>query len=186
VDKVLHADDTVLAELLLDDGVVGDGDTLAVDLGVTALVDEFADSLEVDLAVGDVGLDNVQHLGGRLGDADEYTVVDLEETEELEDLFGFGGDFGDTLQTDDEVDLGLGGDIEVTSLACFTLQTDLLLLLRDVLLDVLVGTLEDDLALLLGLSLRLGSSLELGLAGSLVRPALLQERLGDSDLLEIL
>lgn len=33
-------------------------------------------------------------------------------------------------------------------------------------------------------SLRLGSGLELGLAGSLVRPALLQERLGDSDLLE--
>lgn len=34
-------------------------------------------------------------------------------------------------------------------------------------------------------SLCLGSSLELGLAGSLVRPALLQEGLGHSDLLEL-
>jgi hypothetical protein len=89
-------DDAKLAELLLDDGVVGDGDALAVDLGVAALVDELADRLEVDLAVGDVGLDELEHLGRRLGHADKDAVVDLQQAEELQDLFGLGGDLRDT------------------------------------------------------------------------------------------
>lgn len=57
------------------------------------------------------------------------------------------------LDPDDEVDLGLGRDVEVTSLPGLPLQPDLLPLLVSVLLDVLVGTLEDDLSL--GLSLLL-------------------------------
>jgi hypothetical protein len=89
-------DDAELAELLLDDGVVGDGDSLTVNLGVTSLVDELSDSLEVDLSVGDVRLNELEHLLGGLGDSDEDTVVDLEESEELQDLLGLGGDLGDT------------------------------------------------------------------------------------------
>ena len=81
--KRQHTDDTVLAQKLLNDGVVGDGDSLTVNLGVTPLVDEFSDSLEVDLSECNVRLDNVQHLGGSLGDSDKDTVVDLEQTEEL-------------------------------------------------------------------------------------------------------
>lgn len=90
-------DDAELAELLLDDGVVGDGETLAVDLGVSSLVDELPDGLEVDLAVGDVWLDELEHLLRRLGDSDEDAVVDLEESEQLEDLLGLGSDLGDTV-----------------------------------------------------------------------------------------
>jgi hypothetical protein len=87
-----------------------------------------------------------------LGEADEDTVVDLEETEKLQDLAGLGSNLGDTTETDDEDDLALGRDVEVTSLPGLTLEADLLLLLGKVLLDVLVGALEDDLALgLLGL-----------------------------------
>ena len=145
--RFLLTDNAVLAELLLNDGVVGDGDTLAVDLGVTALVDELTDSLKVGLAVGNVGLNETEHLLSGLGDTDEDTVVDLEEAEELEDLLGLGGKLRDTLQTDDEEDLGLGRNVEVTRLAGLTLETDGLLLLGEVLLNVLVGTLEDDLAL---------------------------------------
>jgi hypothetical protein len=147
VNEVLHADNAELAELLLDDGVVGDGDALALDLGVTALVDELADGLEVGDTVGDVGLNEAEHLGGGLGHTDEDTVVDLEKTEELEDLLGLGGKLGDTLKTNNEVDLGLGRDVVVAGGAGLTLETDGLLLLGEVLLDVLVGTLEDDLAL---------------------------------------
>lgn len=56
------------------------------------------------------------------------------------------------LKSDDEVDLGLSGDVEVTSLPRLSLESDLLLLGAEVLLDVLVGPLEDDLSLgLLGL-----------------------------------
>jgi len=51
VDKILHTDNTVLSKVLLDDGVVGEGNALGervgsvLDLSVTTLVDELADSL---------------------------------------------------------------------------------------------------------------------------------------------
>ena len=48
--EVLNAEDVVLAEVLLDDLVVGEGDALLVDLAVSALVDKLADGLEVRLA----------------------------------------------------------------------------------------------------------------------------------------
>jgi len=83
VDEVLHADNAVLAEVLLNDGVIGEGDALLVDLTITTLVDEVLDGLEVGVTVGDPGLDKLDHLRGGLGDADEDTVVDLEKTEKL-------------------------------------------------------------------------------------------------------
>lgn len=43
VDKVLNAEDVILAKLLLDDRVVGEGDALLVDLAVSTLVDQFSD-----------------------------------------------------------------------------------------------------------------------------------------------
>jgi hypothetical protein len=53
----------------------------------------------------------------------------------------------DTLQADDEGKLGLGGNVEVTSLLGLATETDLVTLLGAVLTDVLISTLEDDLAL---------------------------------------
>lgn len=149
VDQVLHTDDAVLAEVLLDDGVVGERDALLVDLSVTALVDELLDALQVGVTVGDPGLDDLDHLHGGLGDLDEDTVVDLEQTEELEDLAGLGGNLVDTLDADDEDELLLGGDVEGTVLLGNAGEADLLALSVAVLLDVLLGTLEDDGTLLL-------------------------------------
>lgn len=97
VDQILNTDDAVLAEVLLDDLVVGDGNALLVDLSVTALVDELTDALEVGVTVGDVGVDYGQHLLGSLGKANEGAVVDLEQTEELQDLAGLGRDLVDTV-----------------------------------------------------------------------------------------
>jgi hypothetical protein len=89
-------DDTKFTELLLDDRVVGDGDSLTVNLGVTPLVDEFSDGFEVDLAVCDVWTDQLEHLLSGFSDSNEDTVVDLEQSEELQDLLGFRSDLGDT------------------------------------------------------------------------------------------
>ena len=147
VDEILNADNAVLAKGLLDDGVVGQGDALLVDLAISTLVDELTDGLQVGLTVGDVGVDQLEHLGGGLGQADKDTVVDLEKTQQLEDLAGLGGNVVDTLQADDEGKLGLGGNVEVTSLLGLATETDLVTLLGAVLTDVLISTLEDDLAL---------------------------------------
>ncbi len=96
MDQILHAHDPIFPQVILDDLVVGEGDALLVDLAVAALVDEGADGLEVRVAVGDVGLDDLEHFRGGFGEADEDAVVDLEEAQELEDLAGFGSDFVDT------------------------------------------------------------------------------------------
>lgn len=183
VDQILHADNAVLAEVLLNDLVVGEGNTLLVDLSVTALVDELTDGLEVGVTVGNVGVDDGQHLLGSLGKTDEGTVVDLEQTEQLEDLAGLGRDLVDTLDTDNEDKLGLVSNVEVTLLASNAGKADLLALSIAVLLDVGLGTLEDNGALLL-----VGGLLLLGLltgdsASLLLALALLQEGLGDENLL---
>ena len=54
--EVLHADDALLAELVLDEVVGGDGRALAVHLHEAALVDKVAHGLQVGDAPGDVGL----------------------------------------------------------------------------------------------------------------------------------
>ena len=114
VDEVLNRDDAVLAELLLNDAVVGDGDALAVDLGVTALVDKLTDRLQVRLTPGNVGSDQLEHLLGRVGELQEDTVVDLEQTQELHDLARLRGDVADTTQTHNKGNTGLGRHVEVT------------------------------------------------------------------------
>lgn len=96
MDQILHADNAVLAEVLLNDGVVGQGNTLLVDLSVSTLVDELLHALQVGVTVGDPRLNNLDHLSDGLGDADEDTVVDLKQTQQLEDLAGLGGDLVDT------------------------------------------------------------------------------------------
>jgi hypothetical protein len=98
VDEVLDADDAVLAKVLLDNLVVGERDALLVDLAVPALVDELTDVLERGVTVGDVGLDDLEHLSGGLGHLDENAIVDLEKTEQLEGLALLGVDLVDTVQ----------------------------------------------------------------------------------------
>lgn len=151
VDQVLHADNAVLGEVLLDDGVVGKGDALLVDLGVSALVDELTDGLQVGVTVGDEGLDDLQHLRGGLGQADEDTVVDLEKTKELESLALLGVDLVDTLDAGNEDELGLGRDVVAALGLGDASEADLLTLVVAVLLDVRLGALEDLLTLGLGL-----------------------------------
>lgn len=182
VDQILHADNAKLAEVLLDDLVVGEGSALLVDLSVTTLVQKLADGLQVGVTVGNVGVDDGQHLLGSLGETDESTRVDLEQTQELEDLAGLRGNLVDTLDTDNEDELGLTLNEEAALLASNAVEANLLALSGAVLLDVGLGTLEDNTTLLLvGLLGLLGLGTALS-AGSLLRLALLQKGLGNEDL----
>ncbi len=45
VNQVFHADNAVFAEVGLDDGVVGQSNTLLVDFSISTLVDELTDRL---------------------------------------------------------------------------------------------------------------------------------------------
>jgi len=156
---------------------------LLVDLAISTLVDKLADGLQVRSTVGNVGLNQLEHLSGSVGETEEDTVVDLEKTEQLENLAGLGSNVVDTLDTDNKDKLGLGGNVEVTVGLGLATETDLIALLVAVLTDVLISTLEDNSALL-ALSLLelklLGSSFSGGLFVGL---SLLEESFRDEDLL---
>jgi hypothetical protein len=168
VDQIFDTDDTVFAEAGLNDGVVSKSNTLLVDLSVSALVDQLTDGLQVRVTVGNPWLDNLEHLEGGLGQTNENTIVDLKKTEKLEDLAGLWCDLVDTanryladvnaktssmsnlpLDTDNEDQLRLSWDVEGSLFLGHTVETDLLTLFVTVLLDVLLGTLEDNLTLCL-------------------------------------
>lgn len=177
VDQIFHADNAVLAEVLLDDGIVGKWQTLLVDLAISTLVDELADRLEVRVAVSDEWLNDTQHLDSGLGQADEDTIVDLQKTEQLQSLALLGVDLVDTLDTDNEGKLGLSWDVEGALSLGQAVKTDLLTLCIAIFLDVLLCALEDDLALLLVGSALLLEVRSAALALLLLRLALLEERL---------
>lgn len=155
VDEVLHADNTVLAKVLLDDGVVGQRNALLLSsLCVTALVNELADRLEVWVSVCDKWLNDLQHLSGCLGQSNENAIVDLEKSEKLESLSLLWVDLVDTLDANNEDELWFSWDVVAALRLGYTGKSNLLALCIAVLLDVRLSTLEDLLALLLVLLLR--------------------------------
>jgi len=150
VHNVFNADDALVAECAFDDGVVGERGSSLLHLAVATLVDEVPDSLEVWVTVGNVWLDDSDHVDGGLVHLDKDGVVDLEETEELEDLLDLWRNRVDTLDPDEDGDLGLGRDVEVADLSGVTLQTDGVSFGLSVFTSVAFGSLEDDLTVGLG------------------------------------
>lgn len=124
VNNILDASHAESAKTAADRVVIGDGNALAADLQEAALVDEFPDSLNVGVAVGDERFHTLQHVQGslgegrsaakprqsthckatqyphrersHLGEADENSVVNLTQTKELQNLSGLGMDAIDT------------------------------------------------------------------------------------------
>ena len=110
MDQVLHAHNVVLLQGLFHQGIVTQWDPLLVDLAVAALVDEFSDGLQVGLAIGHIGLDQLQHGQRRLAGTHKHGVVDLQKTQQLQDLAWFGCNVVDTADTDDQEEFGLCGN----------------------------------------------------------------------------
>jgi hypothetical protein len=90
VDEVLNASEADLAESSLYDGVVTQRNSLAVDLAVASLVDKLSDQTLRRIAVGNVGLNSSDHVPGSLVESNEHSVVELSQSQELEDLFAGG------------------------------------------------------------------------------------------------
>jgi hypothetical protein len=143
VDDILNADDTNSAQSLLNDIIGGDGNTLSINLGKSALVDQLANGLQVGVAIGDEGLNQTEHLDGWGVKTHESGVVDLEETEKLKNFASFGVNTIDTSDADDDSELGLSGNIEVSSLLSLAASSDLSTLQVVVLLGVGLGSLVD-------------------------------------------
>jgi len=185
VNNVFNTDDTVLSNSSLNHVVVGNGLPLLVDVNIPSLVDKFLDRLKVGVSVSHIRFNQTQHLDGSLVQTDEHTVVDLPQTEQLEDLPGLGVNTIDTTDTDDERNLGLGLPVEVTSLLGLTTEEDLRPLDLTVLSNILLSTLEVFLLVGSVLGLKLGdASSTLSLDG-LEALALLQGAFGHGGVLGV-
>lgn len=149
VDQVLNGDDTELTQSSLDDSVVGQGDSLGVDLTETSLVHQLSDGGQVGVTVSNVRLGQLEQLGGSLGHSDEDTGVDLGQSQQLHDLSWLWWNLHDTLDSDDENQLLLSLNVVVVVGLGVTLGLDDSTLSIGVLLVVSGGSLQDSLSLLL-------------------------------------
>jgi len=90
-----------------------------------------------------------QHVDGGLVQLNEDTIVDLPQTEQLEDLLDLGRDLVDTTDPHHEGKLGVSRNIVVTFLPGLTPQPDLISLLILILLGILFSPLENGSTLVL-------------------------------------
>lgn len=177
VDEILNASNVVFTEDLSNDLVVGQGDSLTVNLSITSLVDEIGDGLSGGVSVGDVGVDSDEEVQTSLVELNEGGVVELSESEESQDLSDLGVLVVDTRNSGNEGDLGLSGDIVSSISAGLSLGLNEVSLLIEVLLIVSLSAgspLNKSLfIILLSLGSLLGaSSLELGVSISFLADVL--------------
>lgn len=149
VDQVLHAQDIELTQVSLDNGVVGQGNSLLIDLTETSLVNQLSDGRQRGVTVSDVGLSQLDQLRGGLGQSDKDTSVNLGQTQQLHDLSGLRRDLHDTLDSDNENQLGLSVNIVRASSLGVSLGLDDITGSSGVLLLVRSSSVKDDLSLLL-------------------------------------
>jgi hypothetical protein len=142
MNEVFDTDNTVLAKGLFNDSIVMDRDTLLLNLGISTLVDQFTNGLQVGGTVSDIGLNELEHFRGSLVQTDKDTIVDLQQTQELKHLTRLGGNVVDTTDTDNKDQLFLGRNIVVTVRFGLTTKSDFLAFSSLVFSMVLGSTLE--------------------------------------------
>lgn len=149
VDQVVNRQDTVFTQMLFDDLVVGQGNSLLVDLTVTSLVDQLSGGRVGWVTVSNVWFDQLQKLSSSLGDLDENTVVDLVQSHQLQNLSLLWSHVVDTLDSNDKDHLWLTFNVESTIGLSFTLSVNDSSFGFFILLLVLSISLQDNLSLLL-------------------------------------
>jgi len=90
MDQILNANNSLLAETVSNDFVVGQRYTLLVHLGIPTLVNELADCLQRRFAIRDVRFDVGEHRHRGKVHFDECCTVELKQAKELQNLLSFG------------------------------------------------------------------------------------------------
>lgn len=141
VDEVLDTDNVLLLQDGLNDEVRREWNSLSVDLAETSLVNQSGDGRSGRIAEGDVRLDLSKEVLGSLVSSNEDSVVNLSESEQLEDLLLSRRDGIDTLSSDDEENLWLGRDVDLALCLGFSDLLDSLSLGLDEVLVVSLSSL---------------------------------------------
>ena len=97
MDEVLNAVDSVASEHTGDDAVIAEWESSVVDLSVSSLIDDLGDHASGWITIGDEWLDHLDHVPGGLVQLDEDSVMELSQSQELQNLLGLGGKLSDTI-----------------------------------------------------------------------------------------
>jgi len=180
VDQIFHTDNVVLAKSLFNDAVICEGDSLLLNFAETSLVHKLTDCLQIRIAVSNVGFNLPEHVDGGLVQLNKDNIVQLSETEKLENLLCSGIDVGNTLNADNASKLSLGLNEEVTAGAGISSEADEGSLSSAVLLNVLLSALEHGLSAQETSLLLSGNSSNSFLSELLVSVSLLENGLRNS------
>jgi len=125
VDHVLDALNVVsVAQLALDDEVVGDRNATSSVLDESTFVEQITSCLQRWIAIGDVRLGDTQHVERSLVKLDKCGVVDLTQAEKLKDLLDLRCDLVDTTDADNEGNLRSLWNVDISSLLSFACLLD--------------------------------------------------------------
>lgn len=116
MDEILNAVDTVGAELTGNDAVVSKWNSASVDLTGSSLVNEILDHVSGWISESNMGLNNSNHVPCSFVKLDEHTIVQLSQSKELQNLLWLGSKLVDTFDSDNESNLCLSFNVELSLL----------------------------------------------------------------------
>ena len=98
VNKVLNTVDSVFAELTGNDAIVGQWNAASVNFTTSSLVDKLGNVLFGWISVCNIWLNNLNHVQSGFVEFDEHTVVELSQSQKLQDLLWLWSKLVDTKQ----------------------------------------------------------------------------------------
>ena len=104
MNNIFNTDYTKFSELIRDDVVINDWNTLSINLGVSSLVDKGTNSFQRWGTIGYEWFYWLQHIHGGFVDSQKGGIVNLSETQQLQDLSDLRAYTIDTLN--DEINFG--------------------------------------------------------------------------------
>lgn len=165
VDQVLHTDDALFAQSLLNNRVVGQRNPLSLQFTETSFVDQFSDCLKGGITPRDERFGDSQHIDSGFIEPHEDAIVDLTKTQQLQHFPRLRADSVDTKgrrhevrhsettaadipsDSDDKSEFGFCRNVKVAMLFGLALQSNHVPLILSVLLYILFCSLEDHLLL---------------------------------------
>ena len=97
MNEILNTGDSVFTEFSLNNTVVGERKSSSLDFTATSFVDKLGDGLSGWVTIGDEWLDHLDHVPCGFVKLNEDGVVNLSQSEELQDFLWLWGKLSDTM-----------------------------------------------------------------------------------------
>ena len=97
MDEILNTGDSDLTEFTFNNAVVSEWKSSSLDFTAASFVDKLADSLSGWITVGNEWFDHLDHVPGSFVKLDENSIVQLSQSEELQDFLWLWCKLSDTM-----------------------------------------------------------------------------------------